>query len=147
MTSDGAYLLELSFAEPDGECKEAGAEKVFAQTGKWLDAYFAGAVLDPPPLKWAGTPFQELVWRLLLEIPYGESTTYGALARKAAALSGKARMSAQAVGQAVGKNPLCLIIPCHRVLGSKGELTGYAWGLERKQALLALEQRQKKISK
>ena len=115
---------------------------VLSKTKQWLDDYFAGRRPDfAPPLKPQGTPFQELVWQLLLDIPYGATTTYGELAQAVAQRLGKERMSAQAVGQAVGHNPIAVIIPCHRVLGKNGQLTGYAGGLERKKALLALEAR------
>lgn len=106
----------------------------------WLDAYFDGR--DPgviPPLHPQGTAFQETVWQLLLKIPYGQTTTYGALAKETARLLGRARMSAQAVGGAVGRNPIGIIVPCHRVVGASGSLTGYAGGLDKKIALLALE--------
>lgn len=114
---------------------------VFAQTRRWLDRYFAG---DRPaqgelPLAPEGGEFRQRVWRLLCEIPYGETTTYGALARQAAVELGRSSMSAQAVGGAVGHNPISIIIPCHRVLGADGSLTGYAGGLEAKRYLLQLE--------
>ena len=101
----------------------------------WLDAYFRGEnpVLDLP-LEPEGTDFQKEVWQLLLTIPYGRSMTYGEIARKLGR-----RMSAQAVGGAVGRNPIALMIPCHRVLGAKGALTGFGYGLERKKQLLDLE--------
>lgn len=119
-------------------------EKPFRAVKRWLDVYFSGAQPDDlPPLCPQGTPFQRAVWRLLLEIPYGETTTYGALTRELARQSGSGRVSAQAVGQAVGRNPIAIIIPCHRVLGANGALTGYAAGVERKQWLLALEQTRK----
>lgn len=115
---------------------------VLSKTKRWLDGYFAGRRPDfAPPLKPQGTHFQELVWQLLLDIPYGATTTYGELAQAVAQRLGKERMSAQAVGQAVGHNPIAVIIPCHRVVGKNGQLTGYAGGLERKKALLALEAR------
>ena len=117
------------------------AHPVLAQTTRWLGRYSAGepVVADEIPLDPEGTPFQKTVWRLLSEIPYGQTVTYGELARKAAALLSKPRMSAQAVGQAVGANPIAIIIPCHRCLGVKGNLTGYAGGLDLKRALLDLE--------
>lgn len=106
----------------------------------WLDIYFAGNEPDfTPPLHPIGSPFRQAVWRLLLEIPYGETTTYGALARRLAAEEGLERMSAQAVGGAVGHNEISLIIPCHRVVGSNGSLTGYAGGIDKKVRLLELE--------
>ena len=113
---------------------------VLAAARRWLDVYFAGH--DPdfmPPLHPQGTAFQEAVWQLLLKIPYGHTTTYGALAKEIARLLGRARMSAQAVGGAVGRNPIGIIVPCHRVVGASGSLTGYAGGLDKKIALLALE--------
>ena len=101
----------------------------------WLDAYFRGEnpALDFP-LQPEGTAFQKEVWQILLSIPYGRSMTYGEIARKLGR-----RMSAQAVGGAVGRNPIALMIPCHRVLGAKGALTGFGYGLERKKQLLDLE--------
>ena len=114
-------------------------DPVLMQTAAWLDAYFAG--LQPEiliPLSPQGTAFQKQVWQRLLEIPYGEVCTYGDIAREIAAQTGK-RMSAQAVGNAVGSNPISILIPCHRVVGAGGKLTGYAWGLERKQWLLSHE--------
>ena len=111
---------------------------VFQSAKAWLDAYFAGR--EPgalPPLRPAGTAFQRQVWDLLLQIPYGATTTYGALARRLAERRG--RVSAQAVGGAVGHNPISIVIPCHRVVGSDGSLTGYAGGLDKKIWLLEHE--------
>ncbi|MBQ9349310.1 MAG: methylated-DNA--[Oscillibacter sp.] len=106
----------------------------------WLDTYFAGRMPDfTPPLHLAGTVFQRTVWDLLLQIPYGTVTTYGDLAHRIAARNGIARMSAQAAGGAVGRNPVPIIVPCHRVVGADGSLTGYAGGLDRKARLLELE--------
>ena len=107
----------------------------------WLDAYFSGEAPSPAdlPLRPEGTAFRMLVWDLLLEIPYGKTVSYGDLAKKAADVLGKPRMSAQAVGQAVGANPIAIVIPCHRVLGADGSLTGYAGGIHYKKALLQLE--------
>ena len=107
---------------------------------RWLDVYFTGR--DPgftPPLHLTGTEFRNRVGEMLLEIPYGETTTYGEIARRVAEARGLAKMSSRAVGGAVGRNPISLIVPCHRVLGSDGRLTGYGGGLERKAALLRLE--------
>ena len=114
---------------------------VFAQTAAWLDAYFAGDAPDPGelPLAPAGSGFQKLIWDLLLDIPYGELTTYGLLADRAARRMGRYSMSAQAVGGAVGHNPISIIIPCHRVVGADGSLTGYAGGLGAKSWLLQHE--------
>ena len=122
---------------------------VFHHAAVWLDAYFRGDAPSPDalPLQPAGTDFQRLVWEILLTIPYGETMTYGQIAREAALRLGKPRMSAQAVGQAVGKNPLSIIIPCHRCIGSTGKLTGYAGGLENKIWLLGHEARQKEETK
>ena len=110
------------------------------QARRWLDVYFSGQQPDfTPPLHPVGSPFRQAVWTLLLQIPYGQTTTYGALARQLAAQIGAARVSAQAVGGAVGHNAVSLIIPCHRVVGTNGSLTGYAGGLDRKIKLLELE--------
>ena len=138
LVSDGKSLLQLCIAECNEQ--EDSPDEVLGQACNWLDQYFAGQQPSfMPSLAPNGTAFQQLVWQLLLEIPYGCTTSYGLLAKKAAALLGKEHMSAQAIGQAVGSNPIAIIIPCHRVVGSKGQLTGYAWGLERKEKLLALE--------
>ena len=110
------------------------------RTREWLDLYFLGKAPDfMPPFSVSGTKFRKEVWELLLQIPYGQTTTYGELAKKLAARRNIARMSAQAVGSAVGHNPVSILIPCHRVIGSDGSLTGYAGGIEKKAALLALE--------
>ena len=110
------------------------------QAAQWLDGYFTGkpAPIDFP-LAPQGTPFQRLIWELLLEIPYGETVTYVQLAKELAQRRGLERMSAQAVGGAVGHNPISIIIPCHRVLGAGGQLIGYAGGLDVKRRLLELE--------
>lgn len=113
------------------------------QTKQWLDAYFRGE--NPTtdiPLCPEGTPFRQRVWQLLLAIPYGESRSYGDLAREMAVILGKEKMSAQAIGQAVGSNPISILIPCHRVVGTKGQLTGYAGGIDKKIWLLRHEGRQ-----
>ncbi len=108
----------------------------------WLEQYFAGKAptLGGLPLQPVGTPFQQTVWTILREIPYGASTTYGAVASEVARRLGRERMSAQAAGGAIGQNPIAIFIPCHRVIGSNGTLTGYAGGLDRKTYLLQLEQ-------
>ena len=109
---------------------------VFADAYRWLDTYFEGRIPGfTPKLDLRGTPFRQKVWRALLDIPYGETISYGELARRIAC------PSARAVGGAVGRNPISLIVPCHRVVGAGGTLTGYAGGLVRKQGLLHLEQR------
>ena len=116
---------------------------ILQKTAAWLDAYFRGeAPVAEIPLAAEGTAFQKQVWKLLSGIPYGECRSYGELARDMAAALGKENMSAQAVGQAVGQNPISILIPCHRVIGSRGQLTGYAGGLERKIWLLRHEGRQ-----
>ncbi len=114
---------------------------VLLQAMRWLDRYFAGAQPTPDelPLAPAGTPFQKQVWQLLRAIPYGQTTTYQALAVQMAAQLGVARMSAQAIGGAVGRNPIAIILPCHRVIASGGTLGGYAGGAAKKQWLLQHE--------
>lgn len=114
---------------------------VLRQTAAWLDAYFAGKRPDPSALSLDphGTPFQRRIWTMLLQIPYGQTTTYGRLAEEAAQRMKRERMSAQAVGSAVGHNPISIIIPCHRALGTDGGLRGYAGGIEIKAALLEHE--------
>ena len=114
---------------------------VFERTALWLDLYFAGKEPDfTLPLSPAGTPFQREVWEILQTIPYGKTMTYGEIAQLLADKRGLPSMSAQAVGGTVSKNPISIVIPCHRVLGRNGNLTGYAGGIGRKEALLALEQ-------
>ena len=114
--------------------------KTLALAKRWLDIYFAGKEPDfMPPLHPVGSPFRRAVWELLLEIPYGQTTTYGELSRRLAAKMGIAHMSAQAVGGAVGHNGISIIIPCHRVVGTGGSLTGYAGGVDKKVKLLELE--------
>lgn len=110
---------------------------------RWLDLYFAGKEpTTSPPLHLIGTPFRLSVWKILSEIPYGKTTTYGDIAQRLAQERGLPSLSARAVGSAVGRNPISLIIPCHRVIGRNGRLTGYAGGLHRKAYLLAMERRQ-----
>ena len=118
-----------------------GEASVLDQTRAWLDRYFAGERPDigELPLAPAGSPFRQMVWRLLCAIPCGQVSTYGELARRAAAELGRPSMSAQAVGGAAGRNPISIIIPCHRLVGADGSLTGYAGGLDRKQWLLRHE--------
>lgn len=146
LRSDGEALTGLWFADDKhyGAKDIAGAAladlDVFMQAEAWLAEYFAGR--EPKvsvPLKLQGSEFQMQVWRLLQDIPYGRLVTYGDIAKKIAAQKGVARMSAQAVGGAVGHNPLCIIIPCHRVVGANSSLTGYGGGMWRKVRLLELE--------
>ena len=107
---------------------------------RWLDIYLAGVNPDfLPPLHPVGSFFRREVWDILLQIPYGQTTTYGEIARQLAAKRGLPRMSAQAVGGAVGHNEISIIIPCHRVVGTSGSLTGYAGGIDKKVKLLELE--------
>lgn len=146
LASDGNALVGLWF---DGQ-KHYGAglkgERVakklpiFEETMSWLDIYFSGNVpMFTPTLKIQATPFRKAVWKILLTIPYGKTMTYGEIAQLIAKEKGLAKVSAQAVGGAVGHNPILLIIPCHRVLGKNNSLTGYAGGLHRKIWLLELE--------
>ena len=113
---------------------------VLAEAKRWLDIYFTGKEPDfLPPLHPTGSEFRKAVWEILLQIPYGQTTTYGEIARQLAKKQGLARMSAQAVGGAVGHNEISIIIPCHRVVGSGGSLTGYAGGIAAKLRLLEHE--------
>lgn len=144
--SDGEALVGLWF---DGqkhfadtlqpEHREADLP-VFRESCRWLDAYFSGK--DPgftPKLCLRTTPFRKAVWKILLTIPYGKTMTYGEVAAGIVAMQGKGRMSARAVGGAVGRNAISLMIPCHRVVGAGGSLTGYAAGIDKKLRLLSLE--------
>lgn len=113
---------------------------VLAEAKRWLDVYFSGKVPDfTPPLHPVGSAFRRSVWEILLQIPYGQTITYGEIARQLAEKQGLARMSAQAVGGAVGHNEISIIIPCHRVVGTNGSLTGYAGGISKKEKLLEME--------
>ena len=115
--------------------------QVFENTKKWLDRYFAKEKpsIKEIPIAPKGGEFRQKVWKILCEIPYGQTITYGEIAKKIAKEMHKEKMSAQAVGNAVGHNPISVIIPCHRVVGKDGNLTGYAGGIERKRILLELE--------
>ena len=141
LLSDGVSLTGLTFGghAPAGDFTPE--LPVFLQTEDWLNRYFAGEApsIAGLPLNPAGTPFQKQVWEILCRIPQGQLRSYGSIAREIAAARGQGKMSAQAVGQAVGRNPICIIIPCHRVVGSQGALTGYAGGLENKRRLLLHE--------
>ncbi len=133
LLSDGHALTGLDFAKNQETATEEDAP-IFAETRRWLDLYFSGKKPSfIPPLKPQGTPFQQKVWHELLKIPFGETTTYGEIARRVNC------GSAQAIGQAVHRNPISIIIPCHRVIGADGSLTRYASGLDLKQRLLQLE--------
>ena len=133
----GSTLWEQSSCR---ERQQEGDSPIFSQTKRWLDIYFAGDIPDfSVPLHLIGSDFRKAVWSILCTIPYGTTITYGDIARKIATDRGLTRMSAQAVGGAVGHNPVSVIIPCHRVIGSDGSLTGYAGGLHLKRQLLQLE--------
>ena len=146
MASDGEHLTGLWIegqkyyaAALKGECKEKNLA-IFEQTKRWLDIYFHGDIPDfTPTLLLEGSPFRQKVWEILREIPYGQVMTYGEIAGRIAAQMGVEKMSAQAVGGAVGHNPVSIIVPCHRVVGSGGSLTGYAGGIDKKVALLTIE--------
>lgn len=113
---------------------------ILKEAKRWLDIYFTGREPDfMPPLHPIGSAFRQSVWEILLQIPYGQTVTYGEIARQLADKHGIAKMSAQAVGGAVGHNEISVIIPCHRVVGTSGSLTGYAGGVDKKAALLKLE--------
>lgn len=125
------------YLEKEHEEKEL---PMFEQAKKWLDIYFSGKEPDfQVPLHFIGTDFQNEVWEILYSIPYGKTTTYGEIAKQLAARRGLKRMSAQAVGGAVGHNEISIIVPCHRVVGTNGSLTGYAGGIDKKIKLLTLE--------
>ena len=136
LASDGEALTGLYFERqahrPDLEGSVSDLP-VFDEARAWLSEYFAGRIpKSVPKLHLFGTPFQKRVWEALLSIPYGQTVSY-------ASLAARLNSSARAVGGAVGRNPVLLIVPCHRVIGSRGELTGYAGGIAKKAALLALE--------
>ena len=144
ITSNEVGITGLRFkgrSEKEELCSKKYKEaSTIKDAKKWLDIYFSGE--NPefiPAINPAGTEFQKLVWKMLLEIPYGKTTTYGEIARKIAEIKNVSQMSAQAVGGAVGKNPIVIIIPCHRVVGKNGNMTGYAYGIDKKIALLELE--------
>ena len=146
LASDGEALTGLWFDEqkyfPHKLIEESIKAElpIFKQTVKWLDIYFSGKEPDfIPPIILNTTPFRKTVYEILLTIPYGQAMTYGEIANIIAKQKGIQRMSAQAVGGAVGHNPISIIIPCHRVVGADGSLTGYAGGLDKKIALLKLE--------
>lgn len=140
LKSDGEYLTGVSFGGCDNAQKSKTSAPVLERTARWLDIYFGGGIPDfAPPIKLNVTPFCREVCDILLTVPYGKTVTYGDIAKIIAARRGIARMSAQAVGGAAHRNPIAIIIPCHRVIGSDGSLTGYAAGLDIKEKLLTLE--------
>ncbi len=146
LSSDGKALTGLWFegqkyygSTLSGDLVEKPVP-VFDQTEQWLSQYFSGISPDfMPPVAPQGTAFQKSVWEILLTIPYGRTTTYGEIAKVIARQRGQEHFSAQTVGNAVGRNPISIIIPCHRVVGADGGLVGYAGGLDRKRKLLAYE--------
>ena len=146
LAADESGLTGLWFDGQKYFARDLPAERVeqntpvLSEAKRWLDIYFAGQEPDfTPPLHPIGSGFRQAVWNILLQIPYGRTTTYGEIARQLAAKQGLARMSAQAIGGAVGHNEISIIIPCHRVVGTNGSLTGYAGGIDRKVKLLELE--------
>ena len=146
LRSDGKSLTGLWFVGQVNDAKDNRDIEIkddlpiFGHVETWLESYFSG---NPTPITFPlqpkGTIFQERVWKILQEIPYGETMTYGEIAQRIAKEKCVATYSAQAVGQAVGKNPISILIPCHRVLGKNGALTGYAGGVHRKEQLLRIE--------
>lgn len=146
LASDGDKLTGLWFDEQKyfaDTLEKEHEEKilpVFEETNRWLDIYFSGNAPDfTPPLRMKTTEFRKAVWEIMLTIPFGKTMTYGEIAEKIAKQKGLSRMSAQAVGGAVGHNSISLIIPCHRVVGTNGSLTGYAGGIDKKVQLLTIE--------
>lgn len=148
IASDGQNLIGLWMkgqkyfgASVHGEIVEKADLTIFYRTKDWLMRYFNGGRpdIDELPLAPIGSEFRQMVWKILCEIPYGECITYGDIAKIVAERLGKERMSSQAVGGAVGHNPISIIIPCHRVIGTNGSLTGYAGGIDKKIKLLEHE--------
>lgn len=154
MASDGDALIGLwlngqkYFADTRTQKPQEKELPIFKLTDQWLDIYFSGKAPDfTPKIKMKTTPFRKMVWEIMLKIPFGQTMTYGQIATQIARQKGLKQMSAQAVGGAVGHNSISLIIPCHRVIGSNGQLTGYAGGLDKKTKLLQLEKIKIKASK
>lgn len=129
----GNQILEKAIPKDDLD--------IFHHTKKWLDMYFhkEKPSIKELPLSPIGSEFRQIVWDILCEIPYGEVTTYGEIAKKVAIKTNRKSMSSQAIGNAVGHNPISIIIPCHRVIGANGSLTGYAGGIDKKMILLQHE--------
>ncbi|MBE7017119.1 MAG: methylated-DNA--[protein]-cysteine S-methyltransferase [Ruminococcaceae bacterium] len=143
LASDGEAITGLWFSDcysANGLVRDDSLP-IFSLTRTWLEKYWAGKAPDPQeiPISLSGSPFALAVWEELKTIPYGETVSYGEIARRLAPKSPSGKMSAQAVGGAVGKNPISIIVPCHRVIGSGGKMVGYDGGLHRKTALLKLE--------
>ena len=146
LRSDGESLIGLWFVGQVNDAKDIDDIEIkndlpiFGQVESWLESYFSGKQASITiPLQPKGTSFQQRVWQILQEIPYGKTMTYGEIAQRIAKEKGVETFFAHAVGQAVGKNPISILIPCHRVLGKNGALTGYAGGIYRKEKLLQLE--------
>ena len=146
LNSDGEYLTGLWFANSKDSSKhniniEEKELPIFNETCSWLDIYFSGKepTFTPKYKINNSTPFRNMIIELMKNIPFGETSTYGDIAKKVAKIKGIKEMSSQAVGGAVGWNPICIIIPCHRVIGFNGNLTGYGGGINNKIALLKLE--------
>ena len=146
LAADEIGLTGLWFDGQKYFARDLPAERIewetpaLAEAKRWLGIYFSSKEPDfLPPLHPVGSAFRQAVWETLLQIPYGQTTTYGEIARQLAEKKGLARMSAQAIGGAVGHNEISIIIPCHRVVGTSGSLTGYAGGIDRKVQLLKLE--------
>lgn len=146
LASDGNRLTGLWFqgqkyyADTLPEAFDEKPLALFDEVHRWLDIYFSGRIPDfMPPLAAAGSPFRMAVWAILMQIPYGQVITYRQISQQLAQQRGLSAMSAQAVGGAVAHNPISILIPCHRVVGSDGSLTGYAGGIAKKRRLLMLE--------
>ncbi len=146
LASDGESLTGLwfngqrHFAATLGHEHEEADLAVFAQTTSWLDAYFSGTDPDfAPPIAPSGSDFRQAVWKLMSSVPFGQMTTYGQISTRMAKERACGRVSAQAVGGAVAHNPILIILPCHRVVGARGSLTGYAGGIDKKAWLLEHE--------
>ncbi len=140
ITADDDGITEARFADGKGENNDAGGEsKILSEARRWFNEYFAGKAPSwVPPLHIEGSDFEKEVCAILLKIPYGKTRTYGDIADEISKKRGR-KSSARAVGGGVGRNPICIIVPCHRVVGAHGNLTGYAEGMDRKVALLKLE--------
>lgn len=139
---DGDFLCGVDFKGFTADYKPLSTADFNAAklTTLWFDEYFSGKIPDfLPPIKYNGTDFQKIVWDELLKIPYGKTVSYGELARVVALKRGKTKMSAQAIGGAVGNNHICIIVPCHRVIGKDGSLVGYGEGIDKKILLLRFE--------
>ena len=146
LASDGNALIGLwfdeqkYFADTLNESSEEKSLHIFEEADRWLDIYFSGRAPDfTPKLSMRTTAFRKMVWEIMLTIPFGQTMTYGQIAETVARRMNLPRMSAQAVGGAVGHNSISLIIPCHRVVGTNGSLTGYAGGIGKKIRLLQME--------